>query len=157
MLLRLITISLTSIFLVSCNQKDSKIYGTWKSDGERTWDYIQEHAKLTEQQQTSLSTFFGNATVTYNPDGTGVVNMTEHTIEVLDSDPIQMAASSQEFTFEVVAESKLQAVIKVTSDFPLSDDYPYSLIRFEDDGAISVSLNESISDLAGREFFTRIN
>jgi SET domain-containing protein len=80
-----------------------------------------------------------------------------YTIEVLDSEPIVLEAFNETFTYEILGESESQVVLEITSELPFIDEYPYSLIRFEDENTYSVSLSDSISDLAGREFFVRTN
>lgn len=152
---RITTISIFAVCLVSCKEQDSKIYGTWQSDGERTWTYLEERTHLSAKQRVSLKSFFGNTSITYNPDGTGMIDQQAFTMDVLDGEPVGMEAHSEEFTFEVVGESEAQVVIRITSDLPLMEGYPYAVMRFENDDTYSVSLSDSISEIPGREFFKR--
>ncbi|WP_156817219.1 hypothetical protein [Rubritalea marina] len=152
---RLTTISIFAVCLISCEEQHSKIYGTWESDGERTWTYLEERTNLSAKQRVTLKSLFGNASITYNPDGTGMLDQQAFTMDVLDAESLEMEAYSQEFTFEVVGESEAQVVIRITSDLPLVEDYPYAVMRFENNDTYSVSLCDSISEIAGREFFKR--
>lgn len=57
------------------DDKPSALHGSWRSEGEATRAYLENHAKLDAFQRKLIGLMFGRATVTFKPDGTGSLRM----------------------------------------------------------------------------------
>jgi hypothetical protein len=137
--------------------EDSKIYGSWHSDAEATSANLAKFAKLNEFQKKAFPSVFGRATITFNRDGSGTIEMKAAKFPKMDGSEIDVPASKTEFRFEILGEAESQIVIKSTSEEVIFQDHPFAILKIHDDDTYSVSLSDGIAMIYGREFFTRID
>lgn len=141
---------------VFAENEESKIIGSWRSDAKATHAYLDKHAKFTDYQKKAFANFFGKVVITFKSDGTGTMLTEAFTIPKKGGGEFEMKAANLSFTFKVLDSSESQIVIKSDMKESLFDDYPFALLKFEDDDTYSVSLSDGISEINGREFFKRI-
>jgi hypothetical protein len=152
-----ILIILTLTQALYAGETASKLYGSWKSSHKLTKAYLMKFAKLDAYQKNTLPNFFGNSVITFNRDGTGNIDIKAMSFPKKDGDgEFKLPATKTAFIYKILGESKSQLVIKTETDMELFADFPFAILRFEDPNTYSVSLSDSISDINGREFFTRI-
>ncbi|MDP4624708.1 MAG: hypothetical protein NWT08_06165 [Akkermansiaceae bacterium] len=155
--------NITSILIASwvatapCFASESAIIGEWKSNGEKTINYLTEHTKLTDQQQRSFKEIFGKNVIIFKPDGTGTMVMPPSTISLIDGKELKLEGRTIEFTYEILGETTTQIVMKSHSENSvILKNRPFSLITLHGRDSYSVSLDDGITELYGREFFDRI-
>jgi hypothetical protein len=138
------------------NETESKIYGSWHSDAEATNAYLAKNAQMNEFQKKVFPVLFGRATITFNRDGTGFIEMTAAKFPKMDGTEIDVAASKTDFRFEILGEAKSQIVIRPTSEDDVFQDAPFAILTLHDEDTYSVSLSDGLAMINGREFFTRV-
>ncbi len=135
---------------------DSAIYGTWHSDAEATNAYLEKYAMLNDFQKKAFKALFGKATITFNRDGSGYLEMEGGKFPKVDGSEVDMPPSRTNFNFEILGEVDSQVVIKSTGAELIFQDHPFAIMKFHDENTYSVSLSDGIASINGREFFTRI-
>jgi len=138
------------------DKAESKIYGSWHSDAEATNAYLAKYAQLNEFQKKVFTSLFGRATITFNHDGSGFIEMDGGKFPKMDGSEIDVPASKTNFRFEILGEDDSQIVIKTTGEELFFQDHPFAILKLEDENTYSVSLSDGIATINGREFFTRI-
>ena len=94
---------------------DERLIGTWQSDADRTINGIREARPVTDRQEASLRTLFGQMRVTYSPttyttelDGWTdsnqykVIGKDEHSVVIRGVDPSPLAKATELSEFTVV-------------------------------------------------------
>lgn len=137
-------------------QAESKVYGVWKSDIEKTMQYLREKAKVPEDKLPNLEKFFGDSEVRFHRDGTGSFTMGAREYTKADGTVVAVEASRTEFKFKILGESECQVVIQSVSGDMFDSNFPFSLFKFTDQDSYSVNLSDSYSEVPGREFFRRV-
>ena len=159
-MLRRILLLMFSFALASCkgvveSRKESKLYGTWRSDSNATIEYLTEFAKLTKLQEKALFSLFGHTTIVFSRDGTGYLETAAWVMENADGEDVEIPEGTVSFTFEILGESDSQIVLRTTSEDGMFEDSPFAVLKFEEPDTYSVSLSDGISSINGREFFKR--
>jgi hypothetical protein len=136
---------------------ESKIFGAWHSDAEATNADLAKFAQLNDFQKKALPALFGRATITFNRDGSGSIEMQAAKFPKMDGGEIDVPASKTSFRFEILGEAESQIVIKSTSEEVIFRDHPFAILKLHDEDTYSVSLSDGIAMIYGREFFKRID
>lgn len=142
--------------LACAEEKASVLHGSWRSDAEATNDYLSKHAKMEDFQRKKLALFFGRATVTFKPDGSGSIRMAARTIPTKEGGEIELTEGMTEFTYRILGETESQIVIESFTGEALTDAHPFAVLKLHDRDTYSVSLSDGIAEINGREFFKRV-
>ncbi|WP_193212843.1 hypothetical protein [Luteolibacter marinus] len=138
------------------DDKPSALHGSWRSDGEATRAYLDEHAKLDEFQRKMIGLMFGRATVTFKPDGSGSLRMDPMKVPTKEGAELALAESTTGFTYRILGETESQIVIESRFDNAALDAQPFAVLKFDGKDRYSVALSDGIAEINGREFFTRV-
>ena len=137
--------------LSGCATGDARLYGSWKSDAERSIVWNRRNAVMTEQQAQMLSQMFGHMTVEYGPGGKGSIAMEAYT---LNDGASLFAAPAFTNAVQYKITGRAGDVLTIESSDELSGTYRES-IHFEGTKAYWLRLNET-NALSVREYFKKI-
>ena len=157
---------LLALSLISCKQAadDSKIWGTWKSDKEATLEYIAENTKCSAYRMRYFKAFYGNSEITFNKDGAGSIKIAPYELPLEDGQSLELPASSMDFTYEILEETEVQVVTKLsfspTADLAGMDELfranPCSIAYFPDKDTFWAYASNGFIDIHTREYFSRV-
>jgi hypothetical protein len=113
---------------------DNRLIGEWKSDKEKTVEWLKKHRKMSDDQLARVSALFGKLKIT--------INETTYTSEYegnIEEQPIDIIAVEGD-------------TIAIIGEVPLSECSEIRIIRIEDEN--SYSIYQDMFDI--KEFFKRI-
>ena len=153
------------LVLSSCEKpvtvdSDSRIYGVWKSEQERSYESMVEYAEYNDIKKAAFKAGFGKTVMTFTREGKCIIFKPSYEMPIGDGKTFTCKEVNSEVGFNILATSADQVVLKfkVDEDAPRAlRDYEFWTIFIEDDDTISVPHNSRVANMSlpGREYFKR--
>jgi hypothetical protein len=140
------------LLAIGCAHDDPRLLGSWKSDMEQSMAWNRANQKMTAKQDSMLSQMFGHMTVTYHPDGTGLIDLDPYTW-TSGTNVFVNQRFTNAITYNVMGSTATGVVVKTTSGF-----MPEMVETFYFDSAdvYYLLLNEEEPEKSLREYFRRV-